>query len=362
MATVVDASGLAITEFDSYTLGRIFTRIKTPSYFFTQFFTNSINFDTDKIVFERVFRNEKGLGAFVAPNVQASYNRLSGSKLESVSAPYIKEKDLIDVNMPFVRRPGEQLFSGSMTPEQRRQALTVELLDRQKTKIYNRIEWLAAQAAIHGRVTIESDKHPRAVLDFGRNPGLTKVSNWADSNANAFKDIKDMRRLSNRLTGSKITNLYFGAKAFDAFFALHKKDLESLMDTRIRGSDTLVSRMVDQFEDTMEYVGEVSGLNGAGRFRIFIYSGTYVDEDENGNMQTRYFLDEGSVWGCAPELFEGFRCFAAIRDGSAAFKPVEVFSKNWIRNEDVWEDNLLSQSAPLMVPGRPDASFLLKVI
>lgn len=346
-----------IQPYDMVTLMGVLRRTELPIYFWQQFYNRQVNFDTQKIYFERVFRKDKKLAAFVAPNVQAGLNRLEGYSAEAYAPAYIKEKDTIDINLPFYRMPGEQPVTGSMTPETRRQAWITELSEQHRTKIYNRFEWLAAKAAIYSQVTIESEKYPRAVLDFGRDPGLTLVTNWAAPGANGFADIKKQRILSNQLSGSKITTNVFGADAWDAFYTLHAAELKDLMDTRYRGSETTITRMTDGYEG-MEYVGVIQGLNGAGRMEVYINTSTF----ENDQGETEHYLDQGSVWGVSESLFSGVRCFGAIRDGRAGYRPIDIFPKNWVGQEDPFDEYIMHQSAPLMVPGEPNATYLIKAV
>lgn len=346
-----------IQPFDMVTLGGVLRRTELPIYFWQQFYTRQINFETQKIFFEDVFRSNKKLAAFVAPNVQAGLNRLEGYQTEAYAPAYIKEKDVVDINLPLYRMPGETPVTGSLTNEQRRMAWIAELSEQHRTKIYNRFEWMSAKAAIYGQVTIESEKYPRAVLDFGRDPGLTLVTDWTAAGANGFQDIKRQRLLSNQLTGSKITTNVFGADAWDAFYTKHQAELKDLMDTRYRGSDTTISRMTEGYEGN-EYVGVIQGLNGAGRMEVYINNATF----ENERGETEYHLDQGSVWGVSESMFQGVRCFGAIRDGRAGYRPIDIFPKNWVGQEDPFDEYIMHQSAPLFVPGEPNATYLIKAV
>ena len=134
-----------ITPYGTATLLGLLRRTENIQYFWQNLYTRQINFDTAMIYLERVYRKNKKLAAFVAPNVQAGLNRLEGYTTEAVSPAYIKEKDVVDINLPFVRRPGEALITGSMTPEQRRMAWIAEFSDQHETKIRNRWEWMSAK-------------------------------------------------------------------------------------------------------------------------------------------------------------------------------------------------------------------------
>ena len=99
----------------------------------------------------------------------------------------------------------------------------------------------------------------------------------------------------------------------------------------------------------------IQGLDGGGRIEAWVDTSKYVDS--TGTEQ--FFLDQKTIVGVSP-LSEGVRCFGAIKDFDANLQPLEVFTKMW-RNEDPSVEYLLSQSAPLMVPKRPNATFKIIV-
>ena len=67
-----------------------------------------------------------------------------------------------------------------------------------------------------------------------------------------------------------------------------------------------------------------------------------------------HLLEQKSVVGVSD--IEGVQCYGAIKDFDAQLRPLTYFQKMW-RNEDPSVEYILTQSAPLMVPKKPDASF-----
>lgn len=352
-------SDQVINVWDTQTSGGVIQKIKVPFSLFRQFFGRSVYFETDKIFFERVSNNYRRVAPFVAPNVQGWINRRNGYSADSLAPAYVKEKDEVDINAPLMRLPGETLVTGTYSNQERHDIIVADIAVQQKQRIYNRFEWLASKAAKDGMVTISGEKYPTRVVSFNRNPGLTMVTDWTAADANPMQDISDLRRLANSESGARIVDVYFGRDAYNAYFKAHKEllvGLGGLMDTRLGGSETQITRMLDQFEG-LEFVGRVSGLNGAGEIRIWIYEATYLEAETNAQA---YFLEPSEVFGIAPAVFAGVSCFGAIKDGRAGWKATEIFSKNWVGSEDPWEEFFMSQSAPLMVPGDADATFLIK--
>lgn len=352
-------SDQVVNPWSTQTAGGVITKLKAPYSLFLAFFGRSIYFETHKIFFERVSRNYRRLAPFVAPNVQGFINRREGYTADSLAPAYIKEKDEVDINAPLTRLPGESMVSGSYTNQQRHDILVAELAVQQKQRIYNRFEWLACKAAKEGMVTISGEKYPTRTVDFNRNPGLTRVADWTAVGADPLQDIYDLRRLANTESGARIVDVYFGRTAWQRLITVHEELLfgdNGLMDKRFEGSETAISRLTDQFEG-LEFVGRISGLRGGGELRIWIYEATFLNAEDNSQ---EYYLEPTEVFGIASNTFDGVRCFGAIKDGRAGWKAMEIFAKNWVAGEDPWEEFFMTQSAPLMVPGDPDATFLIR--
>lgn len=343
--------------YDTTTLLSVMSQQKVIQPFWLSFFPTQINFDTEDIAFDRVSNDYRRLAPFVAPNVQGRVQGMSGYDTVSFKPAYVKPKDVVDPNMVIPRQPGEALGTGSLSLDQRRNAVIAEILKQHRTKLTNRNEWLAARALIDGAVTISAPDYPSVTINFRRDAALSTTllgtSRWDNVAATPLNDIKTMKQTANAKSGVKITRLVFGATAWDLF--TQRVDLRSLMDNNYGGLETRVTRMYDGYEG-QEYLGVIQGLDGGGRIEAWLDTSKYVDEA--GVEQ--FFLDQSTVVGVS-QMIEGVRCFGAIKDFKAGLRPLEVFTKMW-EEEDPSVQYLLSQSAPLMVPKRPNASFRIKVI
>ncbi|KAB7719866.1 major capsid protein, partial [Proteus mirabilis] len=120
------------------------------------------------------YGDDRKLAPFVVPNVAGRPQRMEGFEADTFTPAYSKQKDIVDYTMHIERQAGEAL-GGSLTIEQRRQAVIAELLRRQKVKINNTWNWLGARAIIDGKVTIEGEDYPSQLVDFRRHPDLTIV-------------------------------------------------------------------------------------------------------------------------------------------------------------------------------------------
>jgi hypothetical protein len=348
---------MAGTIYSTTTLLQVMSHAKVLTPFWLGLFPSQINFETQDIAFDRVNTDYRKLAPFVAPNVQGRVQGRSGYDTVSFAPAYVKPKDIVDPSMDIVRQPGEMLGSGSLSNAQRRDAVIAELLRQHRTKLVNRNEWLAARAVIDGAVTIAGEDYPAVTVNFRRHASLSyqllTTARWNQSGALPLEDIKAARLNAHQRSGVKITKMIFGANAWEYLAA--RVDLKELMNRNYGGSDTKVSLMRDGYEG-QEYIGEIVGLNGAGKIEAWIDTSKYVDED--GNEQ--FFLDQDTVVGVSGSI-EGVRCFGAIRDVQAGLQAREVFTKMW-ENQDPSVEYIMSQSAPLMVPKRPNASFKIKVV
>lgn len=345
--------------YDLATLLEVRRKVEVIPKFWMNFFTRQINFETQYIDFERVNRRYKRLAPFVAPNAQGRVITTQGSRLQRFAPAYVKPKSVIDPQKVLTRQVGEVPYQ-PMSNEQRRQAVLAEEAREHKERMENRLEWLAANAVIYGEVTISGEDYPTKQVDFGRDPSLTMTlagaTRWSETTGDPLADIKLMRSRAKTLSGVVVRRVIFGQDAWDLLverLGLNNPQAGNLLDTTFRGSESSISRLLDGFEGA-EYAGTLTGINGSGRIECWVYSGVY--EDDEGQSQP--FMDPSDVVGLGD--FDGVRCFGAIHDPRAGYRAMEVFMKNWI-SEDPAAEYLLSQSAPLMVPGEPNATFRIRV-
>lgn len=340
----------------------VLRQIKALPSFFLGFFPNAIHFDTDEIAIDKVSDNYKRVAPFVAPNVQGVVIREKGFHTVAFKPAYLKPKAAIDPSMVFPRRPGENLLTGSLTPEQKFKIAVAETLRKQKAMIENSWEVMAASAVIYGYVDVSAPDYPAKRVDFQRDPALTITTDWTASSITSeqtFADLRLGKQLVNdkSASGTVVRDYIFGQEAWDLFVKINKDELfgdHGLMDTRFKGSETLITRMSDGLEG-VEYMGRIAGVNGAGAMDIYVNTQKYFDQDG----QEQYMVPQNGVVGVSRAI-EGYRCFGAIHDKKAGFRSMEMFPKQW-DEEDPSVDYVMVQSAPLMVPRDPNTSFLIKV-
>ncbi len=349
-----------IGVFDTTTLLSVLRTQKAPmTWWRDKCFTKQINFTAEKIAFDRVNTDYRRLAPFVAPNVQGKVMTREGSDMLAFKPAYVKPKHIVSPDDVLARVPGEALGTGSLTLEQRREAAVADIMLRHKHMHAMTQEWLAARAIIDGTVTIVGEGYPSVTVDFRRHADLSvtllTTAKWdAPTTATPLDDIKALRIRANALCGATIRDIVFGANAWALFSGF--TEVTDLLNKQVRGSESDYSKMTDGFEDSVEYLGSLQGAGGAGLLRLWLYSGKYMDDTDT----QQDILNTNTVVGVDFAMVEGHRCFGAIMDGKAGFQALDMFPKHW-ETEDPWAEYIMTQSAPLMVPKQPNATFKLRV-
>lgn len=352
--------------YTTFRLLEVQRKLKTLPAFFLQWFPRQINFQEDMIAFDKVYQDVTRIAPFVAPNVQGRVIKEEGYTTKSFKPAYVKPKHVVDPNLIIPRQPGEALGTGSLSLAQRRDRVIAFLLMKHRAMHENTWEWMAAQAAQYGYVDVAGDEHldyPEVRVDFGRDSALTMTTDWTASGATLMGMIADLRQgqrlVSDKsLSGTVIRDYVFGGDAWAQFVEKGGKELwgkDGLLDTNIRGSESSVTRLWDDVEG-VQYMGVLQGINGAGQMRIWVNTQKYRD----GKNQEQYLMNQKAVMGISSAI-DGVRCFGAILDKSAGYQALEYFPKMWDQ-EDPSVEYLMTQGAPLMVPGDPNATFLLTVM
>ena len=104
-------------------------------------------------------------------------------------------------------------------------------------------------------------------------------------------------------------------------------------------------------------VGELPiGGNSGQSIEMWVNNETYTGP---GNTQVRYLGTNESVFTSTPEAIMGVSAFGRIKDIDAQFQAIPIFPKNFVTGERVKTENMSFESAPLMVPINPNATYKL---
>jgi len=338
--------------------------IKPQTYLFRdRFFNRQIQFATAAIAFEQL-PTEQRPAPYVSPQAQGRIMSWKGRTSKMFTPAYVKPKHEIDPNHSIVvqRGVGEPIGGnqGENALEQRWDQAVAYAMQLQLDMIDRREEIMAAQAIINGGLTIASEDYPAVYVDYGRDPSLTTVltgtARWGQSAAAPLTNLRDRRRAAFNLSSRPISDVIMGLDAFDLFFLSQEvKDmLAASANYRITTSDSQLTSFSDG-STPLEFRGRLQGANGQGALNVWTYAQTYEDFDGS----TQNIMNPLDVVGVAADV-DGYMCYGAIKDSKAGLRPLPRFPKMW-ENEDPSVTYMMTQSAPLPVIARPNASFRIRV-
>lgn len=345
---------MSYNEFTTHDLLQLVRVNRDPDPFFlNNFFGQQINFETEWIDFDRVDEGRR-LAPFVAPTAQGKPIAKDGFTTRRFKPAYVKPKGIIDPSQLMNRRAGEA-YTGSMSPSERRDAMIVDMVRKFRNQIVRRWEWMAAQAVLYSSVTVAGDNYPTVTVNFNRNASLTATKTgtaaWTNSASTPQEDLEGMIRTMRDLSGYGTDSVVMGTAAWAAYSKhASTKELLGVPGGIHRGSQS-TAELGPGLGLPYTYKGQIGDLG------IWVYSDKY--ENDSG-VQTD-FMDPRDVFGVSAAGFMGHRCFGAIMDKRAGYQALEIFTKIY-EQEDPSAEFLLMQSAPLMVPKQPDASFRIRAV
>nr|WP_294864352.1 major capsid protein [uncultured Pseudogulbenkiania sp.] len=336
--------------FATAVLARVVAQLKRPKLFLlNSFFRQEQNETTEEIHFE-VQHGRRRIAPFVSPLKPGQIIADAGSTVTSLKPAYIKDKRQFNPDAPLRRAIGEQI-GGVLSPEQRIQINLATSLGDQIEGIDRRLEWMATKALIDGKYTISGEGYPTRLIDFQRDPALRVVkgagAKWSDAGVNPLDDLQDGALLVAQKSGVYPTEVVMDTNAWKAFRA--NAEVEKRWNSLNGNIATLTPAAAG---DGGKFMGSIDG------FDIYTYSDWYVDPADDTEKP---FLPSGTVLLSSTNGLEGYRAFGAIRDEKAGYQAMPYFSKSWVE-EDPAVRWLLTQSAPLVIPYRINASMCYSVL
>ena len=345
---------MSIDIFNTHVLTKVVEKLERPSSFLLDvFFGQEQTEDSEEIHFD-IDKSKPKLTPFVSPLVAGKVADDEGFTTKSFKPAYAKDKRRFDPNRPFKRSIGEKI-GGTLSPQQRLEANINRTLSKQLENLTRREEVMASEALRTGRITVSGDEYPTVVVDFQRDPsltvGLAGGSRWGETGVNALDNLEDWVARIQEKSGAVGRTVIMDALAWRVFKADPK--VEKLLDIRrLRDAADLALGPIafGQGNDLARYVGTIGDLD------FWVYNDRYVDD----NDVVQKLLPDYTVLLGSPTQLEGTRCYGAIQDEKAGYRAQRFFSKSWLE-EDPAVRWLLLQSAPLIVPYRPNASFCATV-
>jgi hypothetical protein len=336
--------------FSTDVLNRVVASLLGDSQFLLdRYFGMSQTETTEEIHFDTM-DGKRRISPFVSPLVEGQIVSTLGFKTATLKPAYIKDKRVFDMNRPMKRSPGEPI-GGNLAPSDRQRALVARDMQDQLSMLNRRMEVMAGEVLATGKSTITGDKYPTVVVDFGRAAGntITAATLWSVTTSNPLDDLQDWSQIMLQSTGVMATDVILTTDVWKVF----------------RSNQAIKDRLtLQRTANTMPTMTQSAQINEGGiymgtldQFNIFVYAGWYVDPADGVEKP---IIPATTCILTAPQL-EGVRAYGAIRDEAAGLQAVPYFVKSWTE-EDPSVRFLMLQSAPLVFPTRPNASFKAKVL
>lgn len=344
-------------EFTIYTLSQlmgIYREQEEPSTYFRDLaFGSTMTFDTEFVDFQKI-REGRKLAPLVIPTAQGRPIYEQQSELFRVKPAYVKPKDPVSPERVMRKLPTEALLGNeNRSPAQRWALLVADILRYHRKAIDRREEWMAAQALIHGRVTLEALDYPTTIVDFKRDPThtvtLTGAATWDNADVDVMAVIQTwIDKVRRAPFGGPTNRLTVGAEVLP--YILENESVRKQLDLYTRGTNANVNTGLRSGE-YVEYIGKL-GPN----LELWVNSDFYEQEDGSAVP----FLDPKGALLTGPNV-DGVRCYGAILDKRAGLRAMPIFPKMWDQ-EDPSVTHIMTQSAPLPTPVNPNNSHYATVL
>jgi hypothetical protein len=320
-----------------------------PQFLLDRFFGITQAEASEQIHFD-VIQGKRRVAPFVSPLVEGQVVASQGYITNTFTPAYIKDKRVFDMNRPLKRMAGEQI-GGTMSPADRVRALIAFDMQDQLNMLRRRLEVMCGEVLTTGLSTISGDKYPTQVVNFNRSATHTIVAAplWSAAAANQIlNNLQDWAQICLEDTGVFPNDVVMTADVWKTFRA--DPSIVQVLNIQRRYTDMPSMTANAQVTEGGVLMGNIEGFN------IWVYSGWYVDPGTGNELP---IIPAGTVIMCSPAL-EGVQAYGAIRDEEIGLQPVPYYVKSWIQ-EDPSVRYVMLQSAPIMVPFRPNASLSAKV-
>lgn len=303
--------------------------------------------DSEEIKFDTK-DGKRRLAPFVSPVVAGKIVAGLGKKTNTFTPAYVKDKRVLQPKGALKRLAGEKI-GGTLAPAQRRLLILKDEMTDQTDMLTRRQEVMAAEILLSGKVTVEGEGFDTQVVDFGRDDALTLTLGtglkWGDTGVSPLSDAEDWTETMLELSGAVATDFVFDTKAW----ALYRKDptFKDSIDKTLGAPDSVTIASMAKLG--MSYKGAIDNV------WHWVYSDWYED---NEGVSHKIIPDYTVIVGS--RNMEGVRHFGAILDEEAGIQAKEHFTKSWVEKDPSLRI-LLMQSAPLVVPYRPNASMSVTV-
>ncbi len=339
--------------FSTSVLNKTVEYLPRPASFLLDTFFGQMQTEQNEEIHFDIDKSKPRLTPFVSPLVAGKVVANEGYETKSFKPAYAKDKRRFDPNAPLKRSIGETI-GGSLSPLQRREMALNRALNNQLENLTRREEVMASEVLRLGQVTVTGENYPTVVVNFQRDSSLTVTltggNRWGQTGVKPLDLVEDWSNAVQSKSGAAPRTVIMDPLGWRLF---KNDDQVTKLLTYFRGTNSTLS--IDpiirgQGNDKARYVGSI------GDFDFWVYQDNYVDD--LGNDQK--ILPDYTVIIGSTQQIEGTRCYGVIQDEKAGYIAQRYFSKSWLE-EDPAVRWLLLQSAPLIVPYRPNACLCATV-
>lgn len=338
---------------DTHTLLGMYRDVPAPINYFRNLLVGSVFTSEDEWIDFGKITEDRQLAPLVIPTAQGRPIFKEAASVARFKPAYVKPKDPISPSRVLKRRPTENIFQpNTLTPYQRYLQLAGDILSAHRRSIENRLEWLAAEAALYGKVTLSGPDYPTTIVDFGRDAShtitLAGANLWSSVDAPIVDQLNTwVEKIRRAPFGGPVTRVTIGKNVVGPF--LKNKQVLATRDLLVRGTDGQPGATI-RAGDYSEMIFRM------GNLEVWTTSDWYTKPD--GSVGE--FMNPNGVLLSGPNL-NMVECYGAILDFDAQLRALPVFPKQW-KQDDPSATYLMTQSAPLQVPVNPNNTLFATVL
>lgn len=344
--------------------------VRSETWQFGDYFTQTFLSNEEYIDFEKIPLRGRKLAPYVMPKGRG-LSVYSDSQIAYRFKPanvVVEEPIDDDKGLTFEAGIDQSMIHTDLQltdPMVRRELLKASMTAEAVLSIQRRWEQQRAEVLRTGALTITYLSGESFTLNFQRASGhtetLTSGNRFGDSGVSILDTIQRiLDTMNNAAFGGIPVKIVMGG----GVWAVMRKDAEfkAAMDAfRPYGAINIERGLVSGGPNGGKVfkVGEIGvGGNSGAQIDLWVNNETY---DVNGS-QVRYIPTNQMLFLSTPQAIMGYQCFGRIKDIDAEFQAVPIFPKNFVTGDRVKTENLSFESAPLMVPVNPNATYLLTPI
>jgi hypothetical protein len=350
-----------IDIFDTRTMLEAVEQMKRPGRFLRDmFFPADTPSDSESLDVD-IVKGGRKMAPIVSPLMEGKVVTRSGFTTQTLKPGYIKPKMVTTAADLLKRLPGQTIYSGDQTIEDRAQLQLGKDLAELMDQIDRREEWMAASAMDIGKITMKiksesGDKTVEVDFQMAASHKVTLAGNdlWDNALSDPLAKLASLAAQARKDSGVSPNVLILDSTLACPAFVNHAK-VQKFMDMRAVDMGEIKPA---QLPDGVSYVGRISY---PGLFvDVYCYDEWYEHED-TGVLTPMVPAKKawlGTTRSANRTQYAVIQDMEAIEGAQAA---VARFPKSWITKDPAvrW---LMVQSAPLPTMKQPDAFVSIQVL